>query len=320
MCGSVLPGALAGLGLLLVSCFGTYGSLLGDLQVGWNFQNAATCSEAGVAFVEVLVQNAGDGTAVFDQIFDCTDGDTVIGGLVPGKYKVTLNGLDLSQNIRYQSLQTMGVSPGYNSLGTVIMGYSLANISFTWSFGGQGCRDAGVSQVQVVLIDSEGDIVLNLTRSCTDQGASIDDLVRGNYVLSLFGIDVTGTRMYSYDAKVAVKSGENNLGNYDLAPVTSTGSLSFTWTFNGGNGCQQSGVSTVRTVLASPSGQIVFASSAGCSAGGLTITGRQPGFYDLTLTGFDFSTPSTPVYSVGPLRVEIKYGQNDLGVVDLVKI
>lgn len=312
---------VAALGLLMQACFGPGGSLLGDVQVSWAFQNAATCAQAGVSFVEVQVIDAGDGSPQYDQVFNCTDGSVLIGDFIPGSYRMILSGLDLSQNIRYQSSFTTYIGPGFNNLGITILSFTLGNISFNWSFEGQqSCKISGVSQMQIIVINSGGDVEFNETHPCNDQGATITNFVRGNYDLILYGLDVAGTRLFSADTKIAVQSGDNNYGTIDLKASTTTGSVTFTWTFGGGSTCAQAGVNAVKIALNAPSGQLMFSDTVTCQASNYVITNKQPGYYDLTLTGLDGSSPAVPIYSAGPLRIEILAGQNNLGNIDLNKL
>jgi hypothetical protein len=308
-------------GLIMSACFGPSGSLLGDIRVSWAFQNAVTCAQAGVSFVEVQIFDADDGSPQYDQVFNCTDGSVLIGDFIPGRYKFVMSGMDLSQTIRYQSSFSTYIGPGYNNLGTTVLSFTLGNIGFTWSFDGQqSCKIAGVSQMQIIVIDSSGGVEFNETRPCSDQGATITNFARGNYDLILYGLDVAGTRLFTADTKIAVQSGDNNYGNINLSPSTTTGSVTFSWTFGGGGTCTQAGVNAVKIALNAPSGQLMFSDTVTCQASSYTIVNRQPGYYDFTLTGLDNSSPAVPVYSAGPLRIEVLAGQNNLGNIDLTKL
>lgn len=309
---------MAAAAVLLTSCSGA-GSLLGDLRVGWRFENAASCADAKVSFVEVLVTNEDGGVKEFDQAFDCLDDGAIITDLLPGTYTVTLNGLDSGGYTRYQTVAQVEIKPGGTNLGEAVLGYVLGNITFYWTFDGTAdCKATGVSTMQIVILDAQQQTIFNENHPCTDRGATITDFLRGDYTLILYGLDVSNARLYEVQMPLPINIGDNQYGAIDLKTSLSTGNATFTWTFDGGKDCVQAGVKTVEIALSAPGGQLIFSDSPSCSGGAYTIPSLQPGYYDLRLTGLDGD--SVALYAAGPVRVEVKAGQSNLGGFDLSRL
>ncbi|MBI5527045.1 MAG: hypothetical protein HY897_11980 [Deltaproteobacteria bacterium] len=298
---------------------GDPGSLTGDISLRWAFDNAATCKDAKVEFVQVVVVRAESGLEEFDETLDCTDGSVVVTDFFPGSYHVVLNGLDGGGYLRYQGTAAADVIPGGVNLGTTTLGYVLGDVTFFWSFGGlEDCKTAGVSTVQMVILDSLDQTVFNTNASCDEHGATITEFVRGDYTLVLYGLDVAGARLYETRVPLPINVGANDYGLIDLASSVETGIVSFTWTFDGGSDCASAGVSRVEIVLVSPGGLTVFSDTPECAAGGYTISNLQPGYYDLRLSGRDSEGVSR--FFAGPIRVEVVLGNNNLGNFDLSRL
>jgi hypothetical protein len=301
---------------LAAAACGDPGSLRGDISLKWAFGNAATCDDAKVAFVEVVIVGADSGAEEFAGTFDCRDGGVVVTDFFPGSYHVALNGLDAGGYLRYQGIVVAEVEPGGTDLGTTTLAYVLGDVTFFWSFDGvQDCATAGVSTVQIVILDSLEQSVFNINAPCDDLGATITEFVRGDYTLVLYGLDVAGARLYETRVPLPINVGENDFGVIDLEPSIETGTAWFTWTFDGGSDCAAAGVSHVEIVLVSPGGLTVFSDTPECEAGGYTISNLDPGYYDLRLTGRDAEGVSR--FNAGPVRVTVALGNNDLGNFDL---
>ena len=309
---------VAGAALMLAACTGP-GTLIGDLRVGWRFENAASCGDAKVSFVEVVVTNADNGTKEFDQAFDCLDSVATVTDLLPGTYTVTLNGLDSGGYTRYQTVTQAEIKPGSTDLGEAVLGYVLGNVTFYWSFDGTSdCKTAGVSTMQIVILDSQQQTVFNENHPCSDHGATITEFIRGDYTLILYGLDVSNARLYEAQLPLPINIGDNQYGVIDLATALTTGNATLGWTFDGSKDCAQAGVKTVEIALSAPGGQLIFSDSPSCTGGAYTIPSLQPGYYDLKLTGM--SGDQVAAYAAGPVRVEVKPGQNNLGSFDLSRL
>jgi len=304
--------------VFVTSCTGA-GSLLGDLHVSWRLENAASCEDAKVSFVEILLTNNDNGVKEFDQAFDCVDGAEVITDLLPGTYTVTLNGLDTGGYTRYQTSVQTDLKPGSTNLGEAMLSYILGNVTFYWSFDGvTECKTAGVSTMQIAILDAQEQTVFNESHPCTDRGATITDFARGEYTLVLYGLDVSNARLYEARVPLPINTGDNQYGVIDLKTSVTTGTATLSWTFDSGKDCTQAGVKTVAIALTAPSGQLIFSDSPACSIGGYSIPSLQPGYYDLQLSGID--ADKIVVFNAGPVRIEITAGQNNLGSFDLSRI
>jgi hypothetical protein len=295
---------------------GVLGEDEGKILVAWGFEGAASCAEAKVAFVQIRVESAETGAVEFDGTFDCADGSALLTGFQPGTFTVVLKGLDSGGYTRYETSLLAEVASGTTNLGQVALDFILGNITFSWSFNGvEDCGTVGVSDVQIVVLDAQEQAVFNEIAPCDDGGVKIADFVRGLYTLALYGLDVAGERLYQATVPLWINMGDNEFGTVDLKSITTYGTVSFTWTFDGGLDCGAAGVASVEILLASPGGQTVFSDTPACAAPGYTISNLEPGYYDLRLVGKD--SEGVSLYAAGTVRVEVKAGNNNLGNIDL---
>ncbi|MFA6032861.1 MAG: hypothetical protein WC889_08190 [Myxococcota bacterium] len=232
---------------------------------------------------------------------------------------MNISGLSEAGQTRYGASAQIDLNPGHNDLGLMPLQFRLGDLSLAWSFDGvYDCMLAGVSRVSVTAVDSSGKAQFNEMIECAAGGATAKGLTTGNFTVQMYGLDVAGTRLYKLEEVVYISSGPNDIGTQNLIPVSSTGDASAKWIFDGGLDCGLAGVTKVVMVLKAPGGQKIFSDTILCVIGGGTATGLAPGYYNISFLGQDQAGVAR--YWVGPYRVEVKPGPNDLGTFILEKI
>ena len=217
------------------------------------------------------------------------------------------------------------------------------DLSFLWTFDGEtSCFQAGVFEVEILVLDDRGRTALERTERCVDGGLILHDFFPGNYTVRLDAFARDGRdAVYSGDFDVDVLPNvTNDVGELALTsgnpqPLTSpTGSAALFWRFayptvdGDANGltpdCRTAGVTEV-DVKATPrfAGGQPFAQTFSCDAEGTRISDLAPGAYDVTVDGFgSYHGQTIPLYqsAVIPATVaannELVLGDVDLAAID----
>jgi hypothetical protein len=117
----------------------------------------------------------------------------------------------------------------------IVIEEGVGDLAFNWSFDGlRRCASAGVSEVDVQLVDGHGHLVFGDTVPCVGGGLDILDLPSGHYTLWLDAFDTMGVHRYAAEIPVALHPDVlNDLGTLDLAPLgrSDLGALRLYWGF-----------------------------------------------------------------------------------------
>jgi hypothetical protein len=192
-----------------------------QISLGWSFLDAAGCTEAQVAGVEVLLLQGG--TELASATINCSQGDGAdIEEVQDGDYKIELRANSNSGDLTYYGEGSVTVN-GQDTAINIMMD-PVGFIKFTWDMAGRTCTAAGVSNVRVLVNNEAG--ITNLykaspTPSCNEGGHSTEETAffsLGNYNLVLLGICASDqSEGYGLDAIIAItEKGENNYGLLSL--------------------------------------------------------------------------------------------------------
>lgn len=175
--------------------------------LSWFFPNGASCSQAGVSSVEVVIDND------LRKTFNCTDGNSTASSvkspyLAPGRHSIQLSAYDLGGVRRYYFQGILTTQSGapidaeYNLWGET------GRVTLYWTLskdGGQTTITCDAAQVQTLSIDfqdANGRWVFNgqgKSGPCNQPPAWFD-LAPGRYRVSVFGVDNTNTAYRSSDS------------------------------------------------------------------------------------------------------------------------
>jgi hypothetical protein len=240
---------------------GSSGGSTGGIQTGvdfaWNFGVTETCEQAGVSWIEIQLSGNTVG------LFPCRDpygneGATVSAAAF-SQINYTLTAFDPSGAV------TLAQANGFVSTEADITDQPVtltfgsggpSSLNLLWTFAGQTCAQAGVTNVQVEVQDpNDPSLGVNQSMACSGsiEGAVLPGYAAGQYPVTL---SATGTSA-SYQAMGSIFA--NGLSNVvmmvDLLPTStvSTGSVLVNFDF-GGLSCAASGLDNVGLQLAAANG------------------------------------------------------------------
>ena len=238
--------------------------------LNWTFPGNASCAQANVATVDVLL----DGSAPYSA--SCTDGQTSQGlrtpFLAPGLHSIEL----VARSPSGQPLYSFQGGPTTRAYDPVSATYSLAavqvepgDVTFLWTFGGLRCDQA--RDVYGVNITIPGEVLVNNGRyACNTAGVDgivLHDFAPGSYSFTLQGVDFQNRIRFEASGTFVING--NRTVMVDLASVGSLPSYAYlNWTFPSNMSCAQAGVASVDITL-DDLGSHNFACSQGQTSPGL---------------------------------------------------
>ena len=233
----------------------------------WTFGVNEPCEQAGVAWVEVQL------TGVSTTLFPCRDPSGNEGATTPApalqQTNYTLVGYDESGGTQLAEATgttpvALGPTPVPVDLGLDDGGGS--NLDLTWTFAGQSCAQAGVTQVQVDLQDPNNP-TLDVDESVSCSELTLQGYGRGQYPMTFSASGSDGG--YQATASVAANGASDSLVQVDLLPgsTQSMGNVLVNFDF-GGEGCVAAGLDSVGLQLSTIRGTALApAVVLGCDAG-----------------------------------------------------
>ena len=268
-----------------------------DLTLNWTFAGGQTCSQAGVANVQVDIQ----GELLSPNLFACSSNGKIntgamLGRYLQGTYSLTLSGLDAQGALLYQAISPVTVHGGQNVVALDAAAAPAAGGSATlrYTFNGKTCAGAGVTVVHIsadgtVLQDAAGNADLPCNQAGID-GVSISPLSAGSHVFDVAAL-VNGQVAYALQGiSVNVVVGQDTLATPNLpAAAPTTGSADLGWSFVNGMTCAQAQVDSVH-VFFDPNADGTGGADAGsvpCTASGVDgaiFDGVAPGKHTVAIT------------------------------------
>jgi len=313
------------IGLLMLSIMAGCGGVSppnggsGELKIVWQFPNNISCSDAGVVAIGVQVYNS-DGSEEYENNFSCEFMDVTITNFVADTYKVVLLGYGSQGEIRYYGSSDVDI----NGKATLIkLEYALADISFSWAFessGNSDCVQAGVTKIGIKIINADGTVEFDESVKCSDKGGMITAFApKKRYIIHLTGYDVAGTALYDQEVEKTLNVGLNDIGTIVLKRIYTKAIFQVGWTFGTENmNCSDAGVQNVRIIFSAPSGSNVFLDKTlSCTPQNTMNQDLNEGVYSFVIYGID--SGGNISYSSSQRNVELKNGNNDLGIVILNK-
>lgn len=278
-----------------------------NLTLNWTFNGGQTCSQAGVATIQVDIQ----GEVLSPNQFACVNSNTTIntgadlGRYLLGNYNLTLTGLDAQGAILDQVTSVATVRGGGSvvSLDALPVHSTAGGGSATlrYTFNGKSCAAANVTVVHIsvdgsVLLDAGNNADLPCSQAGID-GVTVAPLSAGGHVFDVAGL-VNGQVAYALQGlSVTVANGQDTAVTPSLPAATpTTGSAELTWSFVNGMTCAQAQVDSVHVFFdpgADGSGG-VDAGSVPCAASGVdgaTFDGLAPGNHTVAITALRHATP-----------------------------
>ncbi len=243
----------------------------------WSFGVNEPCEQAGVSWVEVQL------TGISTTLFPCRDPSGNEGATTPApaltQTDYTLVGYDESGGT--QLAAATGTTPVALGPTPVPVDLSLgdgggSNLDLTWTFGGQSCAQAGVTQVDVGLIDPNNPVLdVDESVSCSSS-LSLKGYGRGQYPMtfSASGSDAG----YQATASVSANGVSDSLVQVDLLPSSTAASGDVLVNFDfGGEGCVAAGLDSVGLQLSTIRGTALApAVVLGCDAGASYLFSSVP--------------------------------------------
>jgi hypothetical protein len=182
----------------------------GGTYLSWFFPNGASCSQAGVSSVEVVIDNTHKKT------FDCTAGNTTTSKVMApplpkGTHTIKFSALDLNGNLRYAFQGNLITDPSRVIYSEYFLVPNQGKLTVSWTLSRDGgattlsCEQAKVANVSINFQYPNGNWVFNeggpgkgVVGPC-NSGSYWHLLAPGSYRVSVFGVDDTNVAYTSAD-------------------------------------------------------------------------------------------------------------------------
>jgi len=238
----------------------------------WTYGVNQACEQAGVTWVEVQLNGNTIG------LFPCRDPSGIEGATIPAppltQDSYTVTGYNAGGNLMLA--QAIGVTPVADGPTSVPVDLAFndggpSNLDLGWTFGGQSCAQAGVTQVQVTLVDPNApSLDVDEPAPCSSagvEGINLQGYGHGQYPLTISATGSDGG--YQASASISANGSSDSLVQVDLLPASDAGSGDVLVKFDfGGEGCVAAGLDSVGLQLSTIRGTaLVPAVVLPCDAG-----------------------------------------------------
>ncbi|HEX8697638.1 MAG TPA: hypothetical protein VF815_02265 [Myxococcaceae bacterium] len=263
--------------------------------LNWTFPGNVSCAQAGVASVDVLLDNLAPHNVPCIQGQDTPGLQTPF--LAPGTHSIEFIARAPSGQPLYfyrGTLTTRAYEPVYASFRLVPPPAQPGDVTFLWTFGGRRCDQA--RDVYGVNISIPGEPLANNGRfACNTAGVdgiTLHDFAPGSYNFTLEAVNFQNQVLFGANGTFTV-NGDRTVA-VDLAPVGNPSSYAYlNWTFPGNQGCAQAGVASVDIKLDTRA-TANFSCSEGQTSPGLQTPALDPGEHFIEFIARDAS--GRPLY------------------------
>ena len=203
---------------LAVGC----GSATDDLEPGtaslsWTV-GARGCDASGVESIRIQTEDGLGETLQW--VAACADGAIDLGDLRPGTYVFGVEGLAADGGSQYVGVSepTDVRAGGQVAVERVHLTSRPADVRVEWTFGGPLCSHVGVTHVELLAVDMDGNIEDEVIVAC-DDGAGQLILPPRSYDIVVSGQDLDGDEAYLSIVTVDLKAGDEVTERVELVAV-----------------------------------------------------------------------------------------------------
>jgi hypothetical protein len=246
--------------------------------LNWTFPGNASCAQAGVGTVDVLLDNLASHSV------PCPQGQATPGlqtpYLAPGDHSIEFIARSPSGQPLYSYkgvLTTLAYNPVYASYNLGRLPPPPGDVTFLWTFGGRRCDQA--REIIGVNVTIPGEVLANNGRfACSTggvDGITLHDFVPRTYSFTLQAVNAQNQILFEANGTFTI--GGNRTVMVDLTPVGSPTSYAYlSWTFPNNLSCAQAGVASVDITLGNTASRS-FACNVGQTPPGLQTPNLAPG-------------------------------------------
>lgn len=151
------------------------------------------------------------------------------------------------------------------------------SVSLTWDVSPKGCKDSGVTEVEVALENSYYEFKERFL--CEKGQAQLGSIYPGNYRLNVSGFDKSAQVTFAAAQKSVTVRGAKieTVGHVRL--TAKPASVEVAWLFDNGRVCGANDVEKIDVIVFDDKGYEVASSSFGCNDGSGVVKGIPAGKY-----------------------------------------
>jgi hypothetical protein len=181
------------------------------------------CTQAGVEHVQIAVEGI-DARVSEHTVFSCGLGRALLDGVLPGRYNLTLEGVDkVGRAIFISKPQQIGVSPlTTTNLDEIRLTAKAATVDIGWYFdNGRLCAPNSIDRISVGVYDEDAFAIDEAEFDCEVGVGTIADLQSGDYIVELIGLSSNGASIFRGIREVSVERGEHQSFEVQLSECPS---------------------------------------------------------------------------------------------------
>lgn len=182
----------------------------GAVSLSWRISPMG-CRQSGVQHVQIAIE--GLEAAVTEQVvFDCELGRALLEELLPGRYALTLIGVDdRGREIFTSGDMQIGVSPLVTTaLDEIRLTAKAAVMDIGWYFdNGRLCASNSVERIAIGVYDKDAFAIDEATFECDLGVGTIFDLQSGAFIIEAVGLSADGTGIFRGLQEVQLDRGDH---------------------------------------------------------------------------------------------------------------
>lgn len=182
----------------------------GAVSLSWRISPMG-CAESGVRHVQVTVEGL-EASVTEELVFDCELGRAVLEELLPGRYALTLIGVDENGRETFTSgAMQIGVSPLITTaLDEIRLTAKAATMDIGWYFdNGRLCASNSVERISVGVYDQDAFAIDEATFECELGVGTIFGLQSGTFIIEAVGLSADGAGIFRGLQEVQLSRGDH---------------------------------------------------------------------------------------------------------------
>ena len=190
----------------------------GAVSLSWRISPMG-CNQAGVDHVQISIEGV-DARVSERTVFSCGLGRALLDGVLPGRYNLTLEGVDkVGRGIFVSESLQIGVSPlTTTNLDEIRLTAKAATVDIGWYFdNGRLCAPNSIDRISVGVYDEDAFAIDEGEFDCELGVGTIADLQSGTYIIELLGMSASGASIYRGIREVSVERGEHQSFDVELS-------------------------------------------------------------------------------------------------------